>query len=199
MFAERWKFANPRLFPDRSATGRAARALLLILVAAVLACGAAAAQDTPPDYRLDKGDTLKVFVLGEPDLSIELTVDDDGSVFYPLLGELSVGGMTANEVMQMLTRRLSGDYLVAPRISVRVTGYGKIYLEGEVQNPGAYPFVPGLTVRQAIALAGGFTDLASRRKIYRITETDSEGQRRKVTLSDTIAPGDILIVDESFF
>ena len=159
----------------------------------------ASAETSDANYRLSVGDTVTTFVLGEPELSLELTVDGEGNVIVPLIGELRVLGLTEKDVEKRLTERLADGYLVNPQVSVYITAYRKIFLEGEVNAPGAFPYRPGLTVRQAIALAGGFTDLASKRRIYVISGNDASGERRKVSLNEAVAPGDIIVVDESFF
>ena len=177
------------------------RTLLRVLLLAVVSslAGVSSAQQAEPGYGLAAGDRVKTFVLGEPDLSVEVDVSDEGKIWFPLLGELQVAGLTAKQVEDLITEQLRGDYLVDPRVSVEISGYRKIFVDGAIRNPGAYQYVPGLTVRQAIALAGGFTDLASRSKIFVISETDSTGDRRKVSLNDTVSPGDIITIDESFF
>lgn len=173
---------------------------LIVMLALSPSLGTVAwAQTSDDNYRLSVGDTVTTFVLGEPDLNLELTVDGEGNVILPLIGELHVLGLTEKEVEKNLTERLADGYLVNPRVSVYITAYQKIFIEGEVNTPGAFPYRPGLTVRQAIALAGGFTDLAAKNRIYIISSNDAEGKRRRVALNEPVAPGDIIIIDESFF
>ena len=108
-------------------------------------------------------------------------------------------GLTEKDVERQLAERLADGFLVNPQVSVYITAYRKIFLEGEINSPGAFAYRPGLTVRQAIALAGGFTDLASKSRIYVISGDDASGERRKVSLNEAVSPGDIIVVDESFF
>ncbi len=150
------------------------------------------------EYRLSSGDTVRVDVFGEPDLSLSARVSERGSIAYPLLGDLHVGGLTSSGLERLVTDRLKGPYLVDPRVSVSIEQYREFFVMGQVNRPGGYPFVPGLTVRKAISIAGGFTDLAARRKLFVVTER-SPGQERRVTQQTTIGPGDTLIIKESFF
>lgn len=157
------------------------------------------AQDAISTYQLKPGDSIQTFVLGEPDLSVQVTVTSDGKIFFPLLGDVEVGGLTEKEVAAKLTEVLSGDYLVNPRVTVNIIGFREYFLQGAVVNPGGQVFRPGLTVGRAIAEAGGFSERASRSKIYLVRESDPTGKRKKVSLETSVEPGDIITVEESFF
>lgn len=152
-------------------------------------------------YRLGHGDRLSVQVYGEAELSKEYAIGSNGRLSFPFIGEVPVMGLTAIEVGQRLTEALRGDYLIDPKVTVTVVRYRPIYVNGEVKSPGAMDFEPGLTVRQAISLAGGMTDRASARKIYRVpaggNRTSSKPQ--KVGLDVRLEPGDTITIEESFF
>lgn len=151
-------------------------------------------------YQLGAGDLLSVQVFGEPDLSFdEIRLTDAGTFSYPFLGEIRAKGLTSSEVEQLIIRGLKGDYLVDPRVTVRILEYRPFFVNGEVKRPGGYPFKAGLTLRKAIALAGGFTERASRNKMHIIRDTDRSNAPFKATLDTKIYPGDIITVDESFF
>ena len=77
--------------------------------------------------------------------------------------------------------------------------YRNFFVNGMVEKPGGYPFAPGLTVRKAISIAGGFKERASREKINVIRDDDPTQTPRKVDLNAPVLPGDILTVEESFF
>lgn len=193
-------FKPTRLSVRRYRVDRPGILPLLVVLTLLLCIGTSAgAQSSDENYRLSVGDTVTTFVLGEPDLNLELTVDGEGNVILPLIGELHVLDLTEKEVEKRLADRLADGYLVNPRVSVYITAYRKIFIEGEVNDPGAFSYRPGLTVRQAIALAGGFTDLAAKSRIYVISSNDAESERRKVSLNEAVAPGDIIIIEESFF
>jgi polysaccharide export outer membrane protein len=152
-------------------------------------------------YRLGHGDRLSVQVYGEAELSKEYAVGSNGRLSFPLLGEVAVAGLTATEVGERLADALRGDYLIDPKITATVVRYRPVYVNGEVKNPGAKDFEPGLTVRQAISLAGGMTERASARKIYLISATTSEAAQKpqRVTLDVRLKPGDTITIEESFF
>lgn len=150
-------------------------------------------------YRLGPGDLILIDVFGEDDLSMEVMLDDTGVISYPFLGELSVNGLTAAEFENVLLSGLKGPYLVDPDITVAIKQYRSVYLTGEVQEPGGFPYQPGLTVEKAIALAGGFTERASRSKIELKRGIDAEAMSMRVRLTDPVRPGDIISVPRSFF
>ena len=151
-------------------------------------------------YRLASGDVISVRVLGEEDLSKEeVLLTDAGTVSLPALGEVRIAGLTLSEVAQLVTQGLLGDYLVNPQVSVSIYQYRPFYINGMVETPGSYPYQPGLTVRKAASLAGGFRERASLRGISIIRENEPGNQSRRVDLDALVQPGDIITVDESFF
>jgi polysaccharide biosynthesis/export protein VpsN len=173
---------------------RAVFAALVLLPASV----PAQAADTGGDYKLGSGDRVRVAVFGEPDLSVSERVSDRGTIAYPLLGELAVGDLTPNELERLVTDRLKGPYLVDPKVTVSVDEFRQVFVMGQVHSPGGYPYIPGLTVRKAVSLAGGFTDRASRGKIYLVPEKHPDDERR-VGEEAAVGPGDTVMVKESFF
>ena len=173
---------------------------LLALFMLLQGGGAALAGDkSMSDYKLGVGDQIKVIVYGEPELSLDFVLSDAGTISYPFLGEIKVKGMTVSGLEALLAEQLKKGYLVSPKVNVRMLGYRQFFINGEVRSPGGYPFLPGLTVQKAIALAGGFTERAARSSISVIHDDDDSQTPREVELSSPIRPGDILLVDESFF
>ena len=77
--------------------------------------------------------------------------------------------------------------------------YRQFYVNGEIENAGGFPYQPGLTVRKAVSLAGGFKERASKDKIYIIHDDSATSEAIKVTLDDDVRPGDIITVEQSFF
>jgi polysaccharide export outer membrane protein len=151
-------------------------------------------------YRLGAGDVVTIRVFGEEDLSKEkIKLTDAGTVPYPVLGEIRVLGMTVGDLERMITNGLRGRYLVNPRVSVQIDEYRPFYINGMVDKPGGYPFQPGLTIRKAASLAGGFKERASLSKIFIIRERDPDQRPQKVDLNTPVYPGDIITVEESFF
>jgi polysaccharide export outer membrane protein len=152
------------------------------------------------NYRLGAGDVITIQVLGEEDLKREkIRLSDAATLSYPVLGEIVIAGKTVGELERLITGGLKGRYLVNPQVTVVINEYRSFYINGQVEKPGGYPFIPGLTVRKAVSLAGGFRERASREKIFLIREADKTHTARKVDLNAPIQPGDIVTVEESFF
>lgn len=180
------------------------RHLALFLIAGFAASAAPvfaqAETDTLSRYQLGTGDVISIVVFGEDDLRrgpIRLT--DAGTISYPVLGELKVLGRTVGELEKIIADGLRGRYLVNPRVSVNVEQYRPYFIHGQVKGGGAYPFQPGLTVRKAVSVAGGFTERASKEKIFVIRDKDKSAKPVKVELDTPVLPGDIITVEESFF
>lgn len=166
-----------------------------------LMLGNAAAQtESNSTYQLAAGDVIRVNVFGEPELSFpEIRLTDAGTFSYPFIGEVRAQGKTAADIEQLLIDKLSGDYLVDPRISVNVLEYREFFISGEVTKPGGYKFQPGLTLRRAVALAGGLTERASENRITIIRDQDPTRTPTPATLDTTVMPGDTITIDQGFF
>ncbi|MEG3754081.1 polysaccharide biosynthesis/export family protein [Psychromonas arctica] len=149
------------------------------------------------NYRLDAGDEIKILVYDEPDLTIETIINEDGNINFPFIGAVSVTGKTVPEVQKAIHDGLLGDYLLNPSVQVDIVTYRSFYIHGEVNQPGGYPYQPGLNVDQAIALAGGLTSRASVSKIY-LKKSQTQGEQ-KVKLTYSVSPGDIITIKQSFF
>src|SRR6266849_5650308 len=144
-------------------------------------------------YKLGSGDMITVRVLGEEDLKRErVRLSDAGTLSFPVLGEIKVKGMTVGALEQYIAKGLKGRYLLNPQVTVSIEEYRNFFVNGMVEKPGGYPFSPGLTVRKAITLAGGFKERASREKINVIRDDDPSQTARRVDLNAAILPGDIL-------
>lgn len=151
------------------------------------------------DYRLGAGDRIQIKVYGEADLSFnELFITSTGQFEYPYIGRITAINKTTRELTDEITRSLKGDYLVDPKVMVSILSFRKIYVNGEVKQPGGYEYQPGLTIDKAIALAGGFTDRAARSKIS-VTNNTTGLAAPKAKLTSRVQPGDIITIEESFF
>lgn len=151
-------------------------------------------------YQLSAGDVIRVSVFGEPDLSFEQVRLNDAGIFsYPFIGEVRAKGKTVLEIEQTLTQSLKGDYLVDPRVSVSVLEYREFFISGEVKQPGGYKFQPGLTLRRAVALAGGLTERASESRITVIRDQDPTRTPERASLDAIVMPGDTITIDQGFF
>lgn len=134
------------------------------------------------EYLISKNNLIEISVYNEPDLSKTVRVSARGTITYPLLGEVSAEGLTAKEFEEKLTKLLERDYLVSPQVNVFVKEYSKISILGQVKNPGYYELKSGITILEAIALAGGFTELADYNKIS-VTRRDDSGGKDNLIVS----------------
>jgi polysaccharide export outer membrane protein len=152
-------------------------------------------------YVLGSGDKLKINVFGSTDLSGEFSVTDSGTISYPLLGSIDVRAMTAVDLQALLQGKLGQGYINDPRVTVEVIKYRPFYVYGEVMRAGEYPFGTRMTLRQAIATAGGLSYRASTRKIF-IQRSGAPREVRYDLKRDLLAPvfpGDTIRVGERHF
>ncbi len=163
-----------------------------------------------PASALGAGDVFEVRVFQEPDLTSAHRVSADGSIDFPLCGRVHVAGLTAAAVADAITGCLSPRYLKHPQVSVFIREFNskKIFVFGEVQRPGTFAYDDGMSVVQAVTLAGGFTRLAARNSCSVTRVIDGAEKRIKVPVEDVgagrapnfvLQPGDILFVPESVF
>lgn len=181
-----------------------ALARLAATLACLLAAGAAFAQgglnESISSYRLGAGDVISIQVLGEEDLKREkIRLSDAATISYPILGEIKLFGKTVAELETLIREGLTGRYLVNPQVTVTINEYRSFFINGQVEKPGGYPYIPGLTVRKAVSLAGGFKERASKEKIFVIRDDDRSQKSQRVTQDELVRPGDIITVEESFF
>lgn len=152
----------------------------------------------PPLYRLAPGDKVALTVFGQPDTSGQFDVNADGNIAVPLIGSVPANGRTLAELRDDLGKRLD-RFIVNPRFTVDIVTYRQIFVLGEVQKPGGYPYNVGLTVQQAVALAGGFTRRAITDKVVLTRQADGSPKEYGVALKDSVAPGDTLDVQRRLF
>lgn len=150
-------------------------------------------------YQLGSGDQIRVTVYGEEDLSGEFEIDGSGTIGMPLIGAVIIGGQNLSTAQQQIAGQLADGFLINPRVSIEVLNYRPFYILGEVKSPGSYPYVSGMTVLNAIALASGFTYRASENKIEVTRRIDGEEQKVRIKLTAAVLPGDILRVPERLF
>ncbi len=159
------------------------------------------------EYRICANDLLDISVYSELDLTKTVRVTADGAISYPLLGNISVKGLTAKELETKITELLAADYLVNPQVSVFIKEYAKISVLGQVRSPGAYELKTGLTVMDAIALAGGFTNQANALDVKLVRIKGNEKESISINANEVIAqgakekdialePGDLIVVGE---
>lgn len=159
------------------------------------------AREVVSKYRLAAGDVISIRVFNEPEFTQErIRLTDAGTLSFPVLGELPVLGQTVGELEGMITQRLRGRILVNPQVTVWIEQYRPFFINGMVERPGAYPYLPGLTVRKAASIAGGFKERASMSKIFVQREKSPPAQKPlRTSLDEEVGPGDTITVEESFF
>lgn len=161
--------------------------------------GKVAAYEYVTGYRVGAGDRLTVRVAGEPDLTADYLVDGSGNISMPYVQSLNVGGSTTPSIEAMITSRLRAGYLRNPEVSVQVTSLRPFYIMGEVNTAGSFAYQPGITVQNAIAIAGGYNARADHAKVL-LTRKNADGAKTfKVPVTTQIYPGDIIYVRERWF
>jgi protein involved in polysaccharide export with SLBB domain len=147
-------------------------------------------------YRLGPGDQIRLTVFRHEDLSGQFEIDGEGFLAMPLVGQIQSAGLTPRALEQTVEDQLrDGGYLVHPQVSVEVLNYRPFYIIGEINNPGSYQYVSGMTVTNAVMLAGGFTHRADQGDIT-ITRGGSHGAHLEAQLGSAVLPGDIIEVSE---
>lgn len=152
----------------------------------------------PTEYRLGPGDQLRVTVFNETDLTGEYLVGSQGTIAYPLIGEIQAAGLTVAEFTRALQEELR-EYIRQPNVSVQVTNYRPFFILGEVQRPGTYPYSTNLTVLNAVATAGGFTYRANRQRVYIRHANEAEEHAYPLTIATPVLPGDTVRIGERLF
>ena len=197
---DHWELAGRRRLKGPSAARSGLYEWLIRFWAIVLICllGSSPAVSQDYEYSLGTGDFLRVTVFGHEDLSGEFEVDSAGRISLPLIGDLLVVNRSLDNVEQLIVSALKPDYLKNPQISVEIINYRPFYIIGEVANPGGYPFVGGMRVITAVAMAGGFTYRAVEDDLL-ITRAKGNGKQEQVRQETPVFPGDVIEVAERFF
>jgi polysaccharide export outer membrane protein len=159
---------------------------------------------SPEQYRIGPEDILLISVWKNEAMTRTVPVRPDGMVSMPLVNDLEVAGLTPMELRDLLTKRLR-EYIPNAEVSVILTEYRsfKVSVMGEVNKPARYELKAAATVLDALAMAGGFTQFASRTRIV-VLRANGKGMQRvpfnynKVVASEQdnfyLAPGDIVLV-----
>lgn len=139
---------------------------ILVLIAAAAFAAIPLGSGAVDQALISPGDTLSITVLGEPDYSKQVIVDDDGRIFLPLVKDVSAGGKTTAQVADAVAEAL-GKFLKNPDVTVELVQKARkqVTVTGQVQNPGVYPLERGTRLMEVVGLAGGFTQTADTAKV----------------------------------
>ncbi len=207
-----------------AASVRACALAALVATALALAACASATRHPPapllaptPDtaYIIGPLDVLNVVVWRNPELSATLTVRPDGFVSTPLVDEVQAAGRTPDALRRELERRL-GAYVLEPRVSVIVSGFQGVYarqirIVGEAAHPQSVPYRQDMTLLDVMIAVGGVTDFADGNAAVLIRATAGAPQAQfglrikdllrngDISANVAVAPGDIIIVPQSWF
>ena len=163
--------------------------------------------DAPPvtaetlkaEYRLGANDRIRVQVFGEDDLLTEADLDGDGSIAMKLIGRVTIDNMTATQAEAAIAEKLSKGYVHDPKVTVDVLTYRPFFMLGEVEKPGAFPFVRGMTIAKAAATAGGFSYRAAIGDVTIVRDIKGQSYELRATEESVVLPGDVIHVPERWF
>ena len=151
-------------------------------------------------YHLGTGDTVRVTVFDEGDLSGSFEIDSLGYVRLPLIGQVSAAGLTTFALEDRIAAGMTqGGFLLNPRVNVEVTTYRPFTIIGEVTKPGEYAYVNAMTVPNAVALAGGYTEYAAESEVFIRHQGETRGQEMAADETTRIRPGDVVRVERSTY
>ena len=157
------------------------------------------AEPSDAPYTLDSGDKLRVVVFGQEGLTASYAVDTSGSITMPLIGSVPARGTTPAQLQLAIAAKLRQGFVREPHVAVEVEAYRPFFILGEVTLPGQYPYVANMTVETAVAIAGGYTPRAFKRKIEITRPVDGMTERRTVSPNYPVRPGDTVVIAERWF
>ena len=143
-------------------------------------------------YLLGPGDVLIIVVFNHEDLSGEFFVSEAGTISLPSIGEIRVEQRTISEVEQDYSDFLSNRFSVKPSVSVNAIQYRPYFIIGGVQEPGAYPYQPAVSIEHAIAVAGGYSEPAIRDTPPVLKCAGGAQVRDEITVRTPVCPGDVI-------
>jgi polysaccharide biosynthesis/export protein len=154
---------------------------------------------TYPTYRLDSGDRVRILVFGQDNLSRLYSVDTAGRIAFPLIGNVEARGLSTTQLGSEIEGKLRKSYIKDPKVSVEVDAYRPFFILGEVTKPGQYPYVNGMTVESAVAIAEGYTERAKQRMVRLTRKFGGVMSTVMVPTDYPVQPGDTIYVLERFF
>jgi polysaccharide export outer membrane protein len=183
------------------------RRATLLLPLALIACADPTAglpvlpNETRSGYRLGPDDQVKVTVFNDPRLTGEFRITDAGMLALPLVGSVPAAGRTTTEVERAVERVMAQRNLFRdPSVSIQMLEYRPVFVLGQVERGGRYPYQPGMTALSAVAVAGGFNyrALQDTMSVTRVGE-DGRAQEFRATRQTLLQPGDVVTVFERRF
>ncbi len=183
------------------------RLLLFCCVLLTVLAGCAPGGDLPPlspapagVYHLGAGDTVRVITFGQDQLTGTFRVAENGTIAVPLLGDVRAAGLTPSALQAAIAAGLKrANMLRDPQVTVEVSQYRPVFVLGEVNKPGQYPYQPGMTVVGAVAEAGGFTYRAVQDRASVVRTVHGKAVEGRATRQDFVQPGDVVTVFERRF
>lgn len=179
----------------------------LLLVACAGLTGCTPGEDLKPlpelqqtGYTLGVGDKIRIITFGNEALTGEFRIGDTGKIAMPLLGSVPAAGLTPEALQNNIASELEEMKLLQkPNVSVEITEYRPVFVLGEVNRPGEYPYKPGMTVLSAVSTAGGFTYRAVTDMGSVVRTTDGATVEGTVTRRSLVQPGDVITIFERHF
>jgi polysaccharide export outer membrane protein len=184
------------------------RHLASLALAVALAAGACAPRyvaseyavaEAQGPYRLASGDRLRIIVFGQDNLSNIYAVDGAGRISMPLIDTVDAQGRTTQQLERAIEGKLRAGFLREPKVSVEVDAYRPFFVLGEVTNSGQFPYVNGMTVQTAVAIAGGFTPRGQRSWAEVTRQVDGQLITASVPITYAVQPGDTIVIKERWF
>lgn len=191
----------------RQCVYRSCRNWLAVAVACCSFASCSPGSDLPPlspppagPYRLGVNEEVRVITFGEQQLTGQFRIDDKGDIAVPLLGAIPAMGRTTGELERSIAKRLKDKGIMQePSVLVDIVSYRPMFILGEVNKPGQYPYQPGMTVLTAVAMAGGFTYRAVTDYASILREADGHTVEGRVPRSMPVEPGDVIDIYERHF
>ena len=161
--------------------------------------GTAAAYEYLSGYKVGAGDRLTIRVAGESDLTGDYVVDGSGNISLPYVQSVHIAGMTTPQVERLVAARLLSGYLRDPKVSVQATALRPFYILGEVTTSGSFAYQSGITVQNAIAIAGGYGTRADQGEVLITRKNVAGTETHRAPVTTQVYPGDIIYVRERWF
>jgi polysaccharide export outer membrane protein len=181
-------------------SGVAALMVAVMLSSMPVAALAPIGAPKPGPYRLGPGDEVRITIFGLDAATSNYVVGDAGTIAIPLLPPITASGLSAEELQAAVVGAIRARALLRdPSVSVQVQKYRPFFILGEVQRPGQYAYVPGMSVLTAVSIAGGYTFRANKKKAEIQRAADGRMIKGDAAADAPVLPGDTINIKESWF